>query len=82
MELDSSEAEPGPEQAPIEMEGKEDGFVEEEKHQERGRSGGNHKDCFTVSGSNVGVAHADQWNQRQPFCVGVRANMRKRHKNT
>lgn len=74
--------EPGPEQAPIEMECKEDSFLEEEKQQEQGRLGGNQKDCFALSGGNAGVAQADQWNLRQPFCVGVRVNMRKRHKNT
>lgn len=79
VELDSREVEPGPEQAPIEMECKEDDILEEEKHQERGRLGGKDKDCSAFSG---GEAQADQWNLKQPFGVGVRANIRKRHKNT
>lgn len=81
VELDSREVEPGPEQAPIEMECKEDGILVEEKHQERGRLVGRHKDCFAFSGGNGGEAQADQWNLKQPLGVGVRANVRKRQKN-
>lgn len=72
---------PGPEQAPIEMECKEDGIHVEEKHHERGRLVGKHKDCFAFSGGNGGEAQADQWNLKQPLGVGVRANVRKRQKN-
>lgn len=82
VELDSREVEPGPEQAPIEMECKEDGILEEEKHEERGRLGGKHKDCVAFSGGNGGEAQADQWNLKQSFGVGVRTNIKKRHKNS